>query len=87
MTRCTPDLPFKRRYGSETHQHLGVQPPVIFPSCVGPGGPSAGLEPADATVDAVEVVGVVVAEEVLETLEWTGVREASVTVGEADPAE
>ena len=79
-------LPFGRRYGSETHGHLGVHPPEIRPSCVGPAGVRAGLEPAEATVDAVEVAGVVeVVGGLACSVVWgAGVADASWVTVEAD---
>jgi len=47
------------------------------PNPVGPEGREAGLEPVEATVDAVELVGVLVAED---PLEWTGEGEGAVWV-------
>jgi hypothetical protein len=47
----------------EPREHLGLQPPLIEPMPVGPGGPVvAGSEPAPALDDAAEAVGVVPAE-------------------------
>ena len=66
--------------------HLGEHPPVICPKPVGPAGPAAGLEPGEATVDAVEAVGVVVTEDTLECVAGDE-ADASVTVGDADLVE
>jgi hypothetical protein len=68
-------------------EHLGLQPPLIEPMPVGPGGPVvAGLELARALDDAVAAVGVVAVEG--DVLDWVvgGDAAGSVTVGGGDPA-
>jgi hypothetical protein len=59
MTRCTQAC---LSDGSDTHEHLTVQPPLIEPRLVGPAGRGAGFEPEELPVDAVELLGVVTVE-------------------------
>jgi hypothetical protein len=55
----------------------------MLPSCVGPAGPVTGLEPVDATVDAVDALGAV---EVVGVLDWVGGGDAVACVTVEDDA-